>query len=93
MDPDLVLTSSEKTVRFRKCLRKSNNCTKRISKHATPSTHSNVSKNVKDRLTELLNPTSKTGIETSIDEIRHVKVIEYIEFSLQCIYNICYLSL
>ena len=68
MDPDLVLTSSEKTVRFRKCLRKSNNCTKRISKHATPSTHSNVSQNVKDRLTKLLNPISKTGIETLINQ-------------------------
>ena len=74
MDPDLVLTSTEKTVRFRKCLRKSNNCTKRISKHATPSTHSNVSQNVKDRLTELLNPTSKTGIETLIDQTEYVKV-------------------
>ena len=76
MDPDLVLTSKEKTVRFRKCLRKSNSSSKRISKHNNPSTHYNVSQNVKDRLTELLNPTSKTGIETSIDETRHVKVIE-----------------
>ena len=69
MDPDLVLTSSEKTVRFRKCLRKSNSCTKRISKPTNPSNHSNVSQNVKARLTQLLNPASKTGIITFVNSI------------------------
>ena len=35
MDPDLVLTSGEKTVRFRKCLRKVNNGKKTKSSHDT----------------------------------------------------------
>lgn len=63
MDPDLVLTNNEKTVRFRKCLKRFNNWKKTKDKLDGDQHNQNVSLNVKERLTLYLNTmSSKKGI-------------------------------
>ena len=57
MDPDLVLTSGEKTVRFRKCLRRVNNGKKTRLSHDTAQ-NSNISQNVKERIALMINSSS-----------------------------------